>query len=581
MNRLSRFSTSDNRPTSAAAVAGGATTGARLVAVTGLALLLVVALLAVAPPARAAIWVTSPGTKVFPGTSAGAKQAITLSAAGGEYEGAIVAVRGATSRTARLTWSDDTTQFLKDNAVLDQVKFVRISKPTTGLGSKPGLYPDPLVPRSFDQGVLVPAHSSSFYVLFHVPYGTPAGDYTGALHVVNGAGESADLPVTLTVWPFGWKKLSVRTQFGCDFNHLGSNINGTYQLLLEHGVNPQMPKVTARTTSGGTVDRSRYATKLGPWLADDGLAMPLVCLPWRNWTPPYAWKYTPHDPRLLRFLTGVCAVYKNNGWQARAIAYPIDEPHSTARERQAEGLAQTLHKASARSGFRCKFLLTDDPRPTTLNSTSPANRFLWNDVDIWCTRYFYFFGRVPVLRKCRAQYGSQIWWYPYANSRVKTMPNFMIDKSLADERVWGWLMYSWKVDGMLYWGVSEWGKRDPYQNPLSYTSSDGRRFNGEAVLIYPGYYPRYGLKDHNAPCNSSLRLELLRDGYEDLEYMKLAATAAGRTWVQSVVKKITWYPYAVRYGHILDKYPKYTTSAAAYLSARKTLAAKIVAAMNQ
>jgi hypothetical protein len=438
------------------------------------------------------------------------------------------------------------------------------------------------VPRGFGQGVGVPARSSSFYVLFHVPYGTPAGDYTGTLHVANGAGESVDLPVTLTVWPFGWKRLSVRTQFGCDFNNPRiPNVNGTYQMLLEHGVNPQMPKVTASTSSNGTVDRSRYTSKLQPWFSADGLAMPYARMPWRDWTPRYAWKFTPHDPRLLRFLTGVCAVYKNNGWQAKAIGYPIDEPHDTTRERQAEGLAETLHKASARSGFRCKFLLTDDPRPTTLNRVSPANRFLWNDVDIWCTRYFYFFGRVPTLRKCRSQYGSQIWWYPYANSRVKTMPNFMIDKSLADERAWGWLMYYWKVDGMLYWGVSRWGDRDVYQNQLSYTSSDGRRFNGEASLIYPGYYPRYGLTDRNAASNSSLRLELLRDGYEDLEYMKLAATYAGASWVQSVVKRITTYPYPVRYGHILDKYPKYTTSAAAYLSARKALADKIVASMSQ
>ena len=41
----------------------------------------------------------------------------------------------------------------------------------------------------------------------------------------------------------------------------------------------------------------------------------------------------------------------------------------------------------------------------------PANKFLWNDVDIWCVRYYYFFGRVPVLRKLQAK-GAQVWWYP-------------------------------------------------------------------------------------------------------------------------------------------------------------------------
>src|SRR5664279_884949 len=98
------------------------------------------------------------------------------------------------------------------------------------------------------------------------------------------------------------------------------------------------------------------------------------------------------------------------------------------------------------------------------------------------------------------------------------MPNFVIDKSLADERVWGWLMQQWHVDGLLYWGVNRWGNartgvvgsRDPYKDPISFIWSDGRVCNGEASIIYPGYYPRYGLTDRNAVPVSSLRLEAQR-----------------------------------------------------------------------
>ena len=269
---------------------------------------------------------------------------------------------------------------------------------------------------------------------------------------------------------------------------------------------------------------------------------------------------------LLDYLANVCRVFSARGWTDKLIAYPVDEPNTTSAERAADNLARTLHKASARAGFRAKFLLTDDPRPTRL-TTHAANTFLFNDVDIWCVRYYYFFGRVPVLRKLQAK-GAQVWWYPYYNSSVAQLPNFVIDKGLADERVWGWLMYQWKVDGMLYWGITRWGNaltgkgdRDPYKNPLSFEYSDGRVANGEASLIYPGYYPRYGLDDKSAPPVSSLRLEALRDGFQDLEYLRIAAKTPGITpaAISAVVKSVTWYPYPIKYGHIF-KFPKYVKS---------------------
>ena len=62
---------------------------------------------------------------------------------------------------------------------------------------------------------------------------------------------------------------------------------------------------------------------------------------------------------------------------------------------------------------------------------------------------------------------------------------------------------------------------------------------------------------------SSLRLEALRDGFEDLEYLKLATKLCGASFVDSVVKWITTYPYKIPYGHPFN-FPKYVTSPAAY-----------------
>jgi hypothetical protein len=528
--------------------------------------------------AHAAVWTAPAGERVFPGTPAAKTQTIGLSLAGGEYEGAVVGLRGA-KRAVRVTWSTDSDPFLIENAALHQVAFVRVRRPTTDTGARPGLYPDPILPRAFDASFSAPRGSSSLYVLFHAPYQTPAGEYRGTLQVENGS-EAVAIAVRLHVHEFGWQRLSVRTGFSVNFQNLDGDVGGLYAMLLEHGVTPMMPKAVPPVSANGDIGAQTYAERLQRWLGDDGLALPSIRLPWLNWYPSFSWNLRGGDRRLLNYLTQVCRVIKEGGWAERAYGYPVDEPTSTALERQAEALARTLHTASARSGFRAKFLLTDDPRPTSLHPLLPANKFLWDDVDIWCVRYYYFFGRVPILRQLKAR-GADVWWYPYCNTAVARMPNFIIEKSLADQRVWGWQMYQWDVDGLLYWGVNRWGNaktgkgnRDPYQDPLSYVYPDGRLCNGEAMLVYPGYYPRYGLKDRSAPPVSSLRLEALRDGFEDLEYLKLAAKVAGAKWARGVTKSITWYPGTPAYGHIFS-YPRYVTAPSRYLSARAKLAAKI------
>jgi hypothetical protein len=558
--------------------------GSNVLAATIAALAVVGLGLAVAPSARAAVWTANGETRVFPSTAPGTSQTITMTAAGNEYVGEIIGLHDSASHHVTVTWADGSDPLLTANTVLDQVAFVRIKRVTTFSGAKPGLYPDPLLPRTFGQTLTVPAHSSSLYVLFHVPYKTAAGTYSGGLHVVYGT-QAVDIPVSLQVWGFGWSRLSVRTGFMVNFPTLANPI-ATYTMLEQHGVTPLMPKAAPRVQSSGAINATAYANALRPYLDADGLDMPTARLPWLNWCPAFSWKFLPGNSKLLNYLTNVCRVYKDNGWQSKLVAYPADEPTSRAGELKAQALAVTLHKASARAGFRAKFLLTDDPRPTSLGPLLPANTELFNDVDIWCVRYYYFFGRVPVLRSLQRK-GKDVWWYPYYNSSVRTLPNFVIEKPLADDRVWGWLMYQWNVDGMLYWGVNRWGNpltgaghRDPYQNPLSFEYPDGRVANGEASLIYPGYYPRYGLNDKSAPAVSSLRLEALRDGFQDLEFCRIAAAKGiSAKQIHNIVAGITTYPYPIKYGHTFN-FPKYTTSPAAYGSAQLKLGTAIQAAID-
>jgi hypothetical protein len=563
-------------------------------AILGAAVIVLLLVALAAPPqARAAVWVIPATARVFPGTAPAKTQSVALDAAGGEYEGAQIVVRGASARDVTVSWAAGSDALITENATLAEVKYVHVTHPSTDADTKAGYYPDPLVPRAFGAAVRMPARTAALYVLVHVPYGTKPGAATATLRVDNGA-ESVDLPVRLRVWDFGWTRLSTHTAFSLSTNAIKESLRGSVgfsgarkdrlftayaTMLLQHGVTPMPPNALPSTR--GTFDAAGYAADLAPYAGKDGLDFPDVQIPWYGWFPESLAPWMATSDWMRTYLTDVCRVFADNGWQKKAFAFVIDEPTSVAKEREAEKYAQLLHKASAAAGFRCRFLLTDDPRPTSLGGIKTANSFLFDDVDIWCTRYYYFFGRVPALRARRAA-GDEIWWYTYANVGADRMPGYLIDKTLADQRIFGWLMHQWDVDGLLNWGTNRWGDpytgngwRDPYQDPVSYRKKDGRVANGDSCLIYPGYYPKYGLTDPEAGPVSSLRLEALRDGFEDREYLRLAAkTSGGAALAKQVAAAIAWYPYPVRQANVFD-FPKYTSAPGAFDTARRQVALHI------
>jgi hypothetical protein len=544
---------------------------------------------------QTALWVIPATARAFPDSKAGTTQAIAIDAAQNEYEGAQVVLRGGGDHLVTFSWEATSDPLITQNTVLDQVYYVNVTQPTTGLDARAGLYPDPLVPKSFDAQVPVPGQSTAFYLLTHVPPGTPAGDYGATLVVQNGTALQ-DVPFTLHVWPFGWARLSTRTGFALNTNVLPRSVAGsgldwndpparrrlllnTYTMLAQHGISSLAPLELPQVTADGSFDASAFASTLSAYLDAGGLGLTATRIPWnRSWPWSFDTAYSPTSPQLMTYLTELCAVYAQYGWQDKAYAYIMDETTKQAEERLAELYARAVHAASAKSGYRLDFLLTDDPRPFDVGGgVKQANTFLFDDVDIWGVRYFYYFGRVPALREEQAA-GKQVWWYTYYNGRVAQIPNFVIEKPVTDERVWGWLMEQWDVDGLLNWALNRWLPaaggglyRDPYQDPLTWSTAI-RRANGDSSLVYPGYYPAYGLTDPYAPPVSSLRLEALRDGLEDREYLRKAKRLpGGARLVARALGAITQYPYRIEQGNVFH-FPKYTDVPKAYSTARLAVA---------
>ena len=141
-------------------------------------------------------------------------------------------------------------------------------------------------------------------------------------------------------------------------------------------------------------------------------------------------------------------------------------------------------------------------------------------VDIWCPKTYavghkFYDGR----RKA----GNTIWLYTCC-SPVPPYGNFFIDEPAIDHRMLFWQTRKAGATGFLYWTVVKWDPVDspasgkpcfpdiPFEITRQEMYAGPWKVNGDGLLIYPG---------KNMTPLPSIRLEVIRDGIEDFEYLLL------------------------------------------------------------
>lgn len=113
--------------------------------------------------------------------------------------------------------------------------------------------------------------------------------------------------------------------------------------------------------------------------------------------------------------------------------------------------------------------------------------------------------------------GGHMWWYGCIANQ-NPYPTYHIDDNLISARMLSWMQKSYGIEGNLYWAVNiykkyngvEYVNRDIWTDPVSFQGA-----NGEGSMLYPG--DKYGI-DGAIP---TLRLQAIRDGNEDYEYLWL------------------------------------------------------------
>ena len=234
-----------------------------------------------------------------------------------------------------------------------------------------------------------------------------------------------------------------------------------------------------------------------------------------------------------RYLRMIRDHLEEKGWLDKAYVYWFDEPSEKDYPFVKEGM-ELIRKAAP----GLKRFLTEDSRP-------PDD--LMQYLDINCPKI----SRVrPDEVKEMTQKGKEYWSYVCCCPTAPWLSEF-IDHPAINMRMWLWISYRYGLKGILIWQTVYWNStiaspkgvlQNPWENPMSYTDGYGKPYgiqlswgNGDGRFFYP---PNRDPNDGSGKILDfdpvpSLRLEILRDGIEDYEYLKMLGKAVSENRIKN------------------------------------------------
>ncbi|KAA3603907.1 MAG: DUF4091 domain-containing protein [Calditrichaeota bacterium] len=233
------------------------------------------------------------------------------------------------------------------------------------------------------------------------------------------------------------------------------------------------------------------------------------------------------------YLKQLEANLEKNGWLDEAFIYSFDEPTPSNYNFVKNGFGRLENSAP-----KIQRLLTEQVENELIGS-----------VDIWCPLINEFdFDEAEERKKA----GEKFWWY------ICTIPKndyvgLFIDRPATDLRVWLWQTYQMNVEGILIWQTNYWSiynkkypLQNPYVDPMSWfvtgENEKGPWGNGDGRFIYP---PESVFSNSDSPNFekpvSSIRLEVLRDGIEDYEYLVILEKLVSENFSRLSKEKLNYY----------------------------------------
>ncbi|MBQ3868013.1 MAG: DUF4091 domain-containing protein [Clostridia bacterium] len=410
--------------------------------------------------------------------------------------------------------------------------------------------PTPRLEGPFD---LAAGRSQLFLIKLYAGIDAVAGDYSAELRIIDADGrELKKAKVYAYVYDFALPEATTcKTQMDLSWyavyvNHeLYEGDDGVlykkyYDLLLEN-------RICAYTLPYS--DRGAFADPR----VQEYVANPRVVA-----FNPIGWKVDPTADNVsaaYRYLS------QNPEWLKKAYFYVVDEPLTM------EALDRVNYAGKLiADNFPGYHYIVPMHYDIVLSPDGSADSFEYvkQYVNAWCPHNYFFntyadYLRDPLLtyrmssltekalgtfpeRMAREQKeGDEVWWYV---TRYPQKPEITvsIETQALRLRILFWQQKLYGIDHFLYYLVNDWfPARDAEGNPdfgwnskhetaSGYTAYD---IYGNGVLVYAGHY--IGVEE---PVGS-LRLECIRDGIEDFEYLTLFEQLYGSEKLELIIKQIT------------------------------------------
>lgn len=419
---------------------------------------------------------------------------IVLAAARNETEAAQVALRSAQAMTLTAAEASNLTNangmvLAKQNIELFRVAYIY-------LPGQMRYYPDPLPPLVTPLE-LTANQTQPLWVSIHVPFGTSPGRYEGHLTLSFSGGTPAQvvIPIRLNVWRFTVPvKPSMRTAFGIQYNFIAQQHGAPegsmtlvalkaryYEMLVAHRISPcYLPvDVTDPALAAPYLDDPRVTSFVIPW-ADDQF-----------------------------YLRVVVDRMRSRGWLKKGFFYVVDEAVFQDQYNTAIQMAEKIHAIDPALKIVATFFR--GPDPAFAPGKTPYD-LLTGYFNIWCVNTPYF---DQTLMAARQKLGEEGWWYVCMGPRYP-YANFFVDMEGIDHRILFWQQKEYGVEGLLYWSANWWNPvntSDPWEDIATVKDLGEPYIYGDGSLLYPGSKVRV-----MGPV-SSVRLEIIRDGLEDYEYL--------------------------------------------------------------
>ena len=412
-----------------------------------------------------------------------------------------------------------------------------------------GWWPDPIL--SFLKTVDVPAkRTEALWVTVRAPRGTPAGTYQASIKLSSTDGTTYNVPLQINVFDFdlpekrhlplamSWGEETMRTVYG-----LSTSKYSAYQQALKDFTplakieDPEVRRlVRIRNETAEFLLRKRVEPdfiyrstspnldQVKKWISLGMTRFNLLHV-------------TANNARNIRILEKVMPEVERRGLLPYAYVYGFDEATPEKFE-QMKPILENIKKRWPKLQIMT----------TACDYSFGLDTGLDKIIDIWVPLTSKFVENLDQISKARQQ-GMQVWWYTCCGPH-HPWANWFIEYDAIEARLlMGEQAFFSGTEGYLYYQLARWVHQvysDPIRKPIStgpltdWDPHSYSTYNGDGSIFCPG--PEGPL--------STIRLENIRDGLEDYEYLWMLrranelvttgkAKSPSRKWKREVERALT------------------------------------------